>query len=197
MRFFKMKQSITFLKDMNSGSFQSGETVIFNGYLRDYNSVMEGYMESSTIEHQNPVLYIKGYRDFFGKMILVETTKQSSQTPMTLCSYFPCIFDKVPKGYLSETDSPTLTNEKYFFQDNTYLAKIDLYLDLIEFPIPGSKNHIILEYENTKKKVNQMLAERDKARAKDILRCGKLFDFMPPYSPSIRPFELNLIPQQT
>ncbi len=182
MRLFKISQIITFKEDAFLGVFKKGQDVTFTGYITCYNEIITGYMKQEPVDDGNSLtLYVKGHQEIrFGKeLVLVQTTKSNSNSPITLCSYFPCVHNNEGIGYVDDTDGKPSKDGKYFFICGNFIA--ETYIQIEEIAMLVSIGEPNTEYEKAEKKINRMLNKLYSAKKQGSLNFGFLFDYIKPH----------------
>ena len=182
MRLLKVSQSIVFKEDSFSGIFKKGQNVTFRGYLDSYGfETSAGYMKQEPINGENSItLSVKGHLDYFGsgcELILIQTTEINSN-PITMCSYFPFVYENKGKGYLDDTDGIPTKDGKYFFIGGDYIAETRIEIEGFEEVSPSDNTF----FEKTgKKKMKRKFSRLYYPNyTKDSLHLGFLFDYIQP-----------------
>lgn len=185
MRLLKISQSIVFIQDSFSGVFKKGQEVTFSGYINGSGEIMTGYMKQEPIHHGNSLtLYVKGYRVIIGsseEWVLIQTTKSNCNAPITMCSWFSCVYNGKASGYLDDTDGRLSKEERYFFTNGNYIAHAEIQIE----EIPKESLNVYTrnydpneEYTQIAKKRNRMLNKLYCAKKQNLLNCGFLFDYI-------------------
>lgn len=204
MRLLKISQSIVFKEDAFSGIFKKGQKVIFSGYINGDEQIVTGYMKQESINNGNSLtLYVKGYRDIVGQteeLVLIQTTKLNCNSPITMCSWFSCVYNGKSSGYLDDTDGQPSKEGRYFFTYGDYIAEVKIKVE----EIPKLKLNLLThnyepnkEYLQARKKRNQMLNKLYSAKKQNLLKCGFLFDYIKPHSVGIHWKLIHIYPNRT
>ena len=182
MRLFKISQNIVFNEDTFSGIFKKGQEVTFSGYLDSYGfETFTGYMKQEPINDGNSItLSVKGHleRRCGDELVLIQTTEINSNS-ITMCSYFPFVYDNKGKGYLDDTDGIPTKDGKYFFICGDYIAKTQIKIEGFEEVSPSDNTF----FEKTgKKKMKRKFSRLYYPNyTHDALHLGFLFDYIQPH----------------
>lgn len=181
MRLLTITQSIVFNEDVCSGLFKKGQKVTFTGHLSGYGEVVTGYLNQEPISRDGLVLYVKGHRPKYSReLVLVGTTKLTSNNSFTVCSYFPYIPDNEANGYLDETTGLISQDGKHFFIGGNYIAETHIKIE--ELPMLDEDFNLTQEYKKAEKKMYRMLDRLHCAKKQNNLNYGYLLDYIPPWS---------------
>ncbi len=180
MRLLKISQSIVFKEDAFSGVFKKGQEVTFSGYLDSYGfETFTGYMKQQPIDGNSITLCVKGHLEkrCGYELVLIQTT-EINDNPITMCSYFPFVYNNKGAGYLDDTDGIPSKEGKYFFICGDYIAETQIKIEGFE-----EVSHL----DNTlfgkigKKKMRRRFSRLYYSEyTKDALNCGFLFDYIQP-----------------
>lgn len=188
MRLLKISQSIVFKEDAFSGIFKKGQEVTFSGYINGYGEIVTGYMKQEPINNGNSLtLYVKGYRDIVGQseeLVLIQTTKLNCNSPITMCGWFPCLYNGKSSGYIDDTNGQPSKEGKYFFTCGDYIAEAQIQVEEISklrLNLLTGNREPNKEYAKAEKKRNRMLNKLYSAKKQETLNCGFLFDYIKPH----------------
>lgn len=140
MRLLKISQNIVFKEDAFSGVFKKGQEITFSGYLDSYGpEIFTGYMKQEPIDSSSITLCVKGHiervcgdeGDEGDELVVIQTT-EINDNPITMCSYFPCVYDNEATGYLDNTDGIPSKEGKYFFICGDYIAETQIKIEGFE-----------------------------------------------------------------
>ena len=171
MRLFKIYEFVIF--NENSGIFRRRQKVTFSGYLHGYGEVVMGYMMSEPLENgKSLTFYVKGYREKKqkGSLLLLQTTMANIKTPITMCSYFPCVHKGVGFGFLDDTDGIPSEKGRYFFIGQNSIAQTEIKIEPISDSMDNKK------YKNVEKKMDKMLSKLYSAQKRGKLNLANLLN---------------------
>lgn len=184
MRLLKISQSIIFKEDAFSGVFKKGQEVTFSGYLDSYGpEIFTGYMKQEPIDSGSVTLCVKGHLervcgDEGDELVLIQTT-EINDNPITMCSYFPFVYNDKGTGYLDDTDGIPSREGKYFFICGDYIAETQIQIEGFEEVSPLDNT---LFGKIGKKKMHRRFSRLYYSEyTKEALNFGFLFDYIKPH----------------
>lgn len=184
MRLLKISQNIVFKEDAFSGVFKKGQEITFSGYLDSYGpEIFTGYMKQEPIDSSSITLCVKGHiervcGDEGDELVVIQTT-EINDNPITMCSYFPCVYDNEATGYLDNTDGIPSKEGKYFFICGDYIAETQIKIEGFEEVSP--LDNTLFEKISKKKMRGRFSRLYYSEYTENALHFGFLFDYIQPH----------------
>lgn len=153
MRLFEVSQKVFFKQNSCSEIFLKGECVELKGFAciseaSSYETIYLGYLQNT--ERANGMTwYTKALHDVHTKKLTMVAATKNCQNfaPSIFCSHIP-FFKDSGQGLLDENDGNE-AHEKYFFINESYLAKTSLCMREISSEAP--------EFRKSRRKLERML----------------------------------------